>query len=151
MICSLLRATVSVFRNSMWVLFTWTITHKQSRANTHTLHYAGPLSRFTHPPLSSTFRGLSWGSEVVEHLLLLYCAPPIVQLHINCSTHVRSQIGFSYSTSHQFIQTLAEEAFFCVSIMNRIKAEKCDSHIQTVNSCSVQSGGSWTSSVKTKM
>lgn len=41
MISSWLKATVRVFWNSMWVLFTWTITHMQNRVKEYAeaLHY----------------------------------------------------------------------------------------------------------------
>lgn len=72
----------------------------------------------THPPLSSTLGGFSRGTEVVERAPLLHGAPPIVQLHVDLSPHVRSQVGFCYPTSYHFIQTLAEKAFFCLKKPN---------------------------------
>lgn len=78
----------------------------------------------THPPLSSTLGGFSRGTEVVERAPLLHGAPPIVQLHIDLSPHVRSQVGFCYPTSYHFIQTLAEKAFFCLKKTNSIKSSE---------------------------
>lgn len=80
------------------------------------------LSLVTHLLLGSTFRDFSWGTEVVQCLTLIHNAATIIQLHCNCSSHARMQVGLCYCTSHQFIQTPAEETFFCLK--SRVKKTK---------------------------
>lgn len=86
------------------------------------------LSLVTHLLLGSTFRDFSWGTEVVQCLTLIHNAATIIQLHCNCSSHARMQVGLCYCTSHQFIQTPTEETFFCLK--SRVKKTK-----QKISSC----------------
>lgn len=61
-------------------------------------------------------RGFIEGVEVVQHVLLVHVALPIVQLHVNVAPNERNQVGLCYSTNHAFLQTLAKKALLCVKI-----------------------------------